>query len=60
MSEKVRRLEHDARDLKDGQKNHVTFQHFDAVIAPLTRALETLESDVKEILHVVSSDKKKI
>lgn len=59
MGEKVKRLERDAIDLRNEQKNCVTFQHFDAVIRPLTRALEILESDVKEILHVVSTTKKK-
>lgn len=55
MREKVRRLEQDLHELKDGQKEYVTFHHFDAVIEPIKRTLELVQKDVKEILRAVST-----
>jgi hypothetical protein len=55
MSEKVRRVEEDLHELKDGQKDYVTFHHFDAVIEPIKRTLELVQKDVKEILRAVST-----
>lgn len=43
----------DRKDLREEQKNFVTINHFEAVIYPLRRAIETVEMDVKEILKAV-------
>lgn len=55
MKEKLRRLEKDFEELKQEQKSYVTLPHFDAVITPLNRTLDTVQRDVKEILRAVST-----
>lgn len=60
MKEKVARLESDIRDLREGQKEYVPFHHFEAVIEPMRRALDSLQKDIKEILRVVSSHQNEV
>ena len=55
MREKLARVVQDVKDLRDEQKGLVPFAHFEAVIGPLTRTLQTLETDIKELLRVVSA-----
>ena len=58
MSEKVRRLESDLGEMQVQQKEYVTFHHFDAVILPISRSLDVLQRDVKEILREVINHSK--
>lgn len=62
MKEKVRTLERalelaveeskkDRKDLRDEQKNFVTYSHFETVLQPIRAALSELKSDAKEILR---------
>lgn len=44
----------DRRELRDEQKNFVTYNHLDAVIKPIQDTLNTVQQDVKEILRAVS------
>lgn len=55
VKEKVRRLETDLHDMQRDQEKYVTFKHFDAVIQPLSKTLELVQRDVREILRAVSS-----
>lgn len=54
-NEKLRRLEKDLEDLKDAQKQFVTFNHFDIVLEPIKNSLKDVQHDVKEILHAITS-----
>lgn len=44
----------DRKELRDEHRNFVTHNHLGAVVSPIQESLQTLESDVKEILKVVS------
>lgn len=62
MREKIRRVELDIELLRKDQsverEKFVTYQHFDAVVEPLRRALESVQRDIKEILRAVSTHDK--
>lgn len=62
MKEKVRAIEtrldkaieeskSDRKDLREEQKNFVTFGHFEAVLRPIKEALDELKVDTKDILR---------
>lgn len=62
MKEKVRTLEArldnavlesrvDRKDLREEQKNFVTYAHFETVLQPIRAALSELKTDAKEILR---------
>lgn len=68
MKEKLRRSEKDVDALrediaelrKECEKDtdrFVTHQHLTAVVGPISRQLEMVQKDVKEILRVVSNSK---
>lgn len=61
MKEKMRRMEKDIDELRKECEKYldrfVTHQHLTAVVGPISRQLEMVQKDVKEILHVVSSSK---
>lgn len=54
LKEKVRRLE---RELEKSEERYVTLTHFNDVVEPIRRAIESVQKDVKEILSYVSGRK---
>ena len=55
MREKVHRLTKDVEDLRRQQEQYVPFHHFEAVVEPMKRVLDTVQKDIKEILRAVSA-----
>lgn len=62
MKEKLRRVEVDLHELREEmrekEKEFVTHTHFEAVVEPMRRTLDTVQRDVKEILRAVSAPRR--
>jgi hypothetical protein len=54
MKEKVARAEKETENLRNSLNDYVTHKHFEAVIAPLRRTLDVMQSDIKEVLRALS------
>lgn len=57
MKERMDRLTDDMKQVREDQKELVSFEYFEAVIEPMRKVLDNVQQDIKEVLRAVSKNR---